>query len=165
MDGELEHIRRRLREEGDKNLRFFEALEEEDWERQIYTTGPKWRVREILAHFISAEREYQRYLEEVLKGGSGPSDDLDIDKFNEADVSTYEGFSKEHLLDVYQETRMDTIHFTSQMDDEDLSRAANHPWFGEKEVGWYLKLLYRHNTMHRMDIRKAIELGKAVPHN
>lgn len=165
MDGDLDHIRRRLKEEGEKTVAFFEALNPEDWEQQIYTTGSGWRVREILAHFISAERAYQRYLEEVLKGGSGPPEDLDIDQFNETDVSTYAGISNENLLDSYQETRLNTIHFTSEMDNDDLLKIAKHPWFNEKEIGWFLKLLYRHNTMHRMDIRKAIKLGKPVPHN
>lgn len=165
MDRDLEHIRRRLKEEGQKTVAFFEALDADEWELQIYTTGSGWRAREILAHFISAERAYQRYLGKVLKGGSGPPNDMDIDQFNESDVPTYKGISIGNLLDTYQETRLNTIHLTTQMEDDDLLRMANHPWFGEKEVGWYLKLLYRHNTMHCMDIRKAIKLGKAVPHN
>jgi hypothetical protein len=164
MDGDIDHIRRRLKDEGEKTAAFFEALAPEDWNRQIYATGSGWRVREVLAHFISAERASQRYLGEVLKGGLGPPDDLDIDQFNEADVSTFAGISVEDLLDTYQKTRLDTLHFTSQMDDDDLLRVANHPWFDDKEVGWYLKLLYRHNTMHRMDIRKSIKLGGPLAH-
>jgi hypothetical protein len=48
------------------------------------------------------------------------------------------------------------------LENADLTLVANHPWFEEKEVGWYLKLMYRHNTMHRMDIRKALSAGQPI---
>jgi hypothetical protein len=165
MESKLEHIRRRLINEGQKTSEFFEALAPQDRERQIYATGSGWRVKEILAHFISAERAYQRYLGEVLAGGFGPPDDLDIDQFNEADVSTFANIPFESLLDTYRQTRFDTVQFTYQMNEDDLQKVANHPWFDEKEIGWYLKLLYRHNTMHRMDIRKSIKLGTPLEHS
>ena len=52
----------------------------------------------------------------------------------------------------------------AKLKDDDLTRIANHPWFDDKEVGWYLKLMYRHNTMHRMDIRKSFKRGAPLPH-
>lgn len=165
MDGELNHIRRRLKDEGEKTVAFFKALSPQDWSRQIYSTGSGWQIKDILAHFISAEKAYQRYLLEVLEGGLGAPKDMDIDQFNESDVPTYAKMSKVDLLDNYQQTRQETIQFTHQMDEDDLSKVAIHPWFDKKEVGWYLKLLYRHNTMHRMDIRKAIKRGGPLAHN
>ena len=54
MSEELEHIRRRLSDEGEKTAAYFEALAAADWDQQIYQTGSEWRVREILAHFISS---------------------------------------------------------------------------------------------------------------
>ncbi len=163
MGDELAHIRKRLKDEGEKTAAFFEALSPEDWVRQIYTAGSGWRVGDILAHFISAERAYQVYLQDVLNGGTGAPENLDIDQFNEAEVATMSGTPAE-LLDTYRQVRQDTLNFTATLKDEDLSRPANHPWFDDKEVGWYLKLLYRHNAMHRMDIRKSIKSGAPSPH-
>ena len=57
---------------------------------------------------------------------------------------------------------IDTLKMTETLVDSDLTRIANHPWFDDKDVSWYLKLLYRHNTMHRMDIRKALRSGEPV---
>ncbi len=163
MGDELDHIRRRLEYEGEKTIAFFEALEPEDWERQVYATGTGWRIGDILAHFISAERAYQFYLQDVLRGGTGAPDSLDIDQFNEAEVAKMSGTPAE-LLESYRQVRQDTLKLTADLEDDDLSRVANHPWFDDKEVGWYLKLMYRHNTMHRMDIRKAIKHGRPLPH-
>ena len=163
MSDKLDHIRKRLKDEGEKTIDFFGALPAEDWDKQIYLTGSEWRVREVLAHFISAERAYQVYLQDVLQGGRGAPDSLDIDQFNEAEVSSMQGTPTE-LMDTYQQVRQDTLQFTAELEDADLTRTANHPWFEDKEVGWYLKLLYRHNTMHRMDIRKSLKRGEPLTH-
>lgn len=163
MDDEIVHIRKRLQDEGEKTLAFFTALEPEDWERQVYTTGSGWRVGDILAHFISAEKAYQYYLQDVLKGGSGAPDSMDIDQFNEAEVATMNE-PPEKLLEDYQRVRQDTILMTADLDDSNLSKIANHPWFDDREIGWYLKLIYRHNTMHRMDIRKSLKRDGPLPH-
>jgi hypothetical protein len=163
MGEKLDHIRKRLKAEGEKTIDFFEALPAEDWDKQIYLTGSEWRVREVLAHFISAERAYQVYLQDVLQGGKGAPDNLDIDQFNEAEVSSMQGTPTE-LMDTYKQVRQDTLQFTAGLEDADLTRTANHPWFEGKDVGWYLKLLYRHNTMHRMDIRKSLKRGEPLTH-
>jgi hypothetical protein len=158
MKTELEHIRQRLNDEGNKTVEYFKSLSPEEWECQIYQVGSEWRVREVLAHFISAERAYQKYLREVLEGGQGAPENMDIDEFNESEVPGIEG-SPAELIEKFKQVRIDTIYLTESLGDEDLDRVANHPWFEAKDVRWYLKLLYRHNTMHRMDIRKAIKLG------
>jgi hypothetical protein len=163
MGEELDHIRKRLQAEGEKTIGFFMAISAEEWEKQIYSTGSKWRVRNVLAHFISAERAYQLYLQDVLQGGRGAPDSLDIDQFNEAEVSNMQGTPAE-LMDTYQQVRQDTLLFTAELEESDLTRTANHPWFEDKDVGWYLKLLYRHNTMHRMDIRKSLKRGEPLVH-
>jgi hypothetical protein len=163
MGDELDHIRRRLKDEGEKTVAFFNALSPEDWERQVYTTGSGWRVGDILAHFISAEKAYQFYLQDVLKGGTGAPDSMDIDQFNEAEVATMNEPPAE-LLEAYQQVRLDTIRLTDDLDDDDLSKIANHPWFDDKEMRWYLKLIYRHNTMHRVDIRKSLKRSGPLPH-
>jgi hypothetical protein len=163
MDDELAHIQKRLKDEGEKTVAFFDALKPEEWERQVYTTGSGWRVGDILAHFISAEKAYQHYLEDVIKGGTGAPDSMDIDQFNEAEVATMKELPQELLQD-YQQVRQATILMTSELENDDLSKIANHPWFDEREIGWYLKLIYRHNTMHRMDIRKALKQSAPLPH-
>ena len=161
MNEELDHIRRRLSDEGEKTVAYFEALSPEDWEQQIYQTGSGWNVREVLAHFISAERAYQKYLGDVLQGGEGAPEDMDIDQFNESEVPAIQG-SPAELIETFNQVRINTINLTESLEDSDLTLVANHPWFEDKEVGWYLKLMYRHNTMHRMDIRKALRSGEPV---
>jgi uncharacterized damage-inducible protein DinB len=164
VENELDHIRRRLTVEGEKTLTFFKSLSTVDWDQRVYTTGSQWHVRQVLAHFISAERAYQKYLREVLDGGPGAPEDMDIDAFNEAEAPKLSKHTSEDLIAMMQVARQDTLRLAENLTEEDLRIQARHPWFGEKEISWYLKLLYRHNTMHLQDVRKALEMGKAVPH-
>ena len=113
MSEELAHIRRRLSDEGQKTAAYFEALSAADWDQQIYQTGSEWRVREILAHFISAERTYQKYLGEVLGGGAGAPESMDIDEFNESEVPAIQGTPAE-LIELYKQVRIDTLDLTKK---------------------------------------------------
>ncbi len=81
-DSQLEHIARRLEEEGQKALEFFAGLKEADWKQQVYSTGSRCTVRHILAHFVSAERGFLWLVRDVLGGGPGATRDTDIDAFN-----------------------------------------------------------------------------------
>ena len=163
MAEELDHLRKRLSAEGDKTIAFFESLPEDDWNHKVYRAGSGWRIREVLAHFISAERAYQRYLQEVLAGGSGAPKDFDIDEFNETDVAAMENIPPSQMLEAYSSTREYTLELTSSLKESDLHIKAKHPWFEEKEVGWFLKLIYRHNMMHIQDVRKSLRIGESIP--
>ena len=61
-------IQKRLREEGDKLLAVFEGLTPEQWQTVIYTDGMLWTIKDVLAHQISAEGEFQYYGRDVLNG-------------------------------------------------------------------------------------------------
>jgi hypothetical protein len=161
----LIHIRRRLIEEGEKTLTFFEALDPPGWEQQVYTTGSSWRVRQVLAHFVSAERAYQAYLRDVLAGGPGAPSDLDIDRFNEAETPPLSRRPVAELIADLRRARSETVHMTEGMDEGDRARQAFHPWFGEKDVAFFLKLLYRHHTMHLYEVRRALESRQPNPHS
>jgi uncharacterized damage-inducible protein DinB len=164
LDEDLAHIQKRLAKEGEKIFAFFESLSQSDWDQQVYTTGSCWQVRQVLAHFISAERAYQHAIQDVIKGGRGTSENLDINRFNETETPLLSQQPLPYLLATLRKTRLETLQITRTLDESDLRRSAGHPWFGEKEVGWYLKLLYRHQSMHLYDVRKALETRTPVPH-
>jgi hypothetical protein len=161
---ELDHIRIRLAAEGERVAAFFDTLADKDWDQPVYTTGSAWKVRQVLAHFISAERAYQGYIRDVLQGGEGAPRDLDIDAFNDAETPALSDAPVSALIADFRQARADTIQLTHTLGEEDLARLGFHPWFGEKELGWYLKLLYRHNSLHVQDVRKALETHKTIPH-
>lgn len=164
MRDEVEHLARRLAQDGEKTLQFLRELPAEAWRAQVYTTGSAWAVREVLAHFVSAERWLKVLVEDVVNGGEGAPRDLDIDEFNEAQVPTLDAKGPDELLHDFEQARSASVELASSLAASDLSKIGYHPWFGEVEIRDMLKLVYRHNMIHLRDIRKALRNGEPVVH-
>jgi hypothetical protein len=159
----LGRIRTRMKEEGDKTAAYFDSLAHSDWDQQVYTTGSGWRVRQLLAHFISAERAFEHFIRDVLAGGSGAPRDFDIDDFNETEVPELQA-SPPELIAAFRQTRLQTIKLLDDVTSADLRLQGYHPWFGDSQLEDMLKLIYRHNIIHLRDIRRALKTGQPVPH-
>ncbi|HEX9797934.1 MAG TPA: DinB family protein [Anaerolineales bacterium] len=161
---EIDHLVKRLQQDGEKTLAYFAGLGPDDWRAQVYTTGSGWRVHDILAHFVSAERSFFLLVENVAGGGDGAPRDLDINEFNEAEVPKLEAISPDELQAAYREARQASGRLAAGLDPADLDRVGYHPWFGQVTVRHMLKLVYRHNMIHLRDVRKALAQGAPVPH-
>jgi hypothetical protein len=146
MTTRQEIILKRLHEEGLKTAAYFRTLSDGDFNQQVYSTGPLWRVRDLLAHFVSAPEDFV------------------IDEFNATQVGSFKNASTEELLRLFESARAQTIDVVRGMDDNDFDRIGRHPWFGKVALEQMLKLIYRHNMIHERDIRKALETGQPVAH-
>ncbi len=156
MNEALEHIHRRLLEEGERVVAFFESLSRDQLESVIYPDGPRWNTRQVLCHLVATENAYQHHLEKLLTSGDQLLFDKDIDEFNQAEVRKLDGIPVQELLESFRQARQRTLHLVETMHDRDLSLTAVHPWFGEQQIGWLLKLIYRHNAMHLQDVRRHL---------
>jgi len=146
----------RLEHEGQQVLLYLSQLNEHDWMLQIYTKDMVWTAHQFLAHFISVERAFQWLIDDIVSGGSGPPADFDLDRFNQEQVRSLQGHSRQDLLSIYQAERATTLSQVSQYDSIDLLKEGHHPWFGQLSVEALLKLLYRHSKLHIRDIRRAL---------
>lgn len=157
-------VLKRLHEEGQKTAQYFRTLTPEQFQQQVYTTGPLWRVRDLLAHFVSAERIFEFYGRDILSGGPGAPEDFVIDEYNATQVGGLRDISTDELIAQFVQARTKTVELVRGMTEPDLQRIGRHPWFGNVPLGNMIKLIYRHNMLHERDIRKALETGQAVPH-
>jgi uncharacterized protein (TIGR03083 family) len=164
VEKRFNRFRKRLQTDGEKTIAFFDALQSQDLGAQVYTTGSQWKVHQILAHLISAERMFHQFIHEVLNGGEGAPADFDIDRFNEADVPTLAKLTKDELVSLFQEARATSIALADNTPDEKLSLTGRHPLFGQITLGDALMLICRHNLSHKRDVLQAIESNQPVPH-
>lgn len=153
---EATHISRRLLEEGRRTVLFFVSLAPESWDQRVYPSASGWRVRDVLAHFVSAEAAYLKFLRAALVGGPGLPKDFDIDAFNASEVPTFSERPTGELLDSYRAIREQTAALAASLTSADLERDGYHPWFGAMKIAWYLRLCYNHNSMHLRDVRRAL---------
>ena len=164
MPGRQELILKRLQEEGQKTAAYFRMLGEKDHTQQVYITGPEWRVRDILAHFVSAERTFAFYGRDILAGGPGAPEDFVIDEFNATQVAGLKEAPPADLIRQFEAARTEVLAMVRGMTDADFDRIGRHPWFGRVPLEQMLKLIYRHNMLHERDTRKALETGQPMPH-
>src|SRR3990172_4604070 len=108
---ELEHLRQRLGDEGDKTADFFAGLAPSAWEAPVYSTGPGWHVRQVLAHFVSAERSYLHYMR---------------DTFNGDQVEALSGLTPPQLIEAFRDIRRGTCDFVTTLQPLDLERIGYH---------------------------------------
>lgn len=163
-DKDIQRFSRRLADDGQKTRGYFQGLKPADWHQPVYTTGSGWTVREVLAHFVSAEQAFQSLLEDVTQGGPGAPRDMDVVAFNESDVPRFSSQSPQTLLDAFALARTATVELTRRLSPPDLARRGYHPFFGDSNMESMLKLIYRHNMIHMRDVRKALRTGKPVAH-
>jgi hypothetical protein len=163
MPNRQELILKRLQDEGQKTAAYFRTLGEPDFAQVVYTTGPQWRARDVLAHFVSAEQTLLLYARQVLAGGSGAPDDFVIDDFNAIEVAGLRAARVEVLIEQFEAARADTASMVAGMADADFDRVGRHPWFGRVPMEQMLKLVYRHNMLHERDVRRALETGQPLP--
>ena len=150
------HLSERMLSEGYKTLEFFRHLTPEQWGVTIYTEGSEWVVRDVLAHFVSAESGMTRLVESILAGGAGTPDDFDLNAYNERKVAGLKGVSAEDLLVQFAALREKSAALVRGLSSEDLAKTGRHPWLGVAALTDILKMMYRHNQIHQRDIRRSI---------
>jgi hypothetical protein len=123
---------------------------------RVYTDGDSWTVHQILAHFVAAESGITRLIVHILDGGEGVPEDFDLDEYNERKVKEHDNLTPDELLAKFMELRESTIEMITKMSEDNLSQIGRHPWLGRTTVGEIVKLMYRHNQIHRREIRKTL---------
>jgi hypothetical protein len=146
----------RLMDKGESALEFFRGLSEADWEQRIYVEGSQWTVRQVLCHFVSAEDGFLRLARNILDGGEGASEGMDVDEFNESQVAAMAGRTPADLLPEFERLRAETVELVRGMGEADFDREGRHPFFGHSPLEKLLKLIYRHNMMHLRDLRRVL---------
>ena len=159
MHERCDHLVRRLEDACQSTLEFFKNLKPADWEKQVYTEGAAWSIRQVLAHFVMAEDGMARLVAGVFAGGEGVSEDFDLNSYNEYKAKQIEDDSPETLLKKFSAARQITIDMVAGCNDADLDKEGRHPWLGIAAVEEIIKLMYRHNKIHQREIRAAINVG------
>ncbi len=153
-----EHLTKRLLEEGEKILAFFQALSPDRWDQQVYTEGSHWTVRQVLAHFVAAEYSLARLVANIQAGGAGAPQDFNIDAYNERKVAELGETSPQVLMERFSRQRRQTADQVARIPPEDLSRTGRHPFLGVIPLEEIVKLIYRHNGIHVREVRKVIKV-------
>lgn len=159
MAESIEFLVGRLRSEGDKALEFWNNLKPTQWEVEIYSDGEVWTIRNLLVHFVTAEKGFLNIFSDIINGGSGVREDFDIDRYNSSQQKKNIDFSTAELIDEFRVVREEMIYFVMGLTDADLLKVGRHPFLGQVALLEMVKLIYRHNQLHLRDVRKLLEIN------
>jgi hypothetical protein len=148
-----------LEKHREATLALFKSLEAEQWQTVVYGDGDQpWTVREMLAHLASSELSMLKLFENIAEGGSGASEDFDIDRFNASRIRRTLDQTPADLITQFEKQRADTIAFVSALPDESLDLQGRHGVFGMGPMERWIKVVYEHTSDHEAHIRAALGL-------
>lgn len=147
----------RLKKEGEKVVASFFALNDEQWNTDVYTEGDTWTIRNVLAHFVTSERGLLKLFEQIRQGGLGATEDFSIDHYNARQQQKTKDLSPQELLDQFIEVRASAVEWVSGLSTDDLAIEGRHPFLGQVPLVEMIKMLYLHNQIHFRDLRKLVE--------
>jgi hypothetical protein len=154
---EVTELAEKLKSEGEKMASIFNGLHDEQWSQEVYTEGTTWKIRNVLAHFVTSERGLVKLFEQIRLGGTGSPDDFSIDRYNAAMQERTKDLPPLELLDQYRQVRANTVEWISGLKESDLDSTGRHPFMGQTELREMIKMLYIHNLTHYRDMKKALK--------
>jgi hypothetical protein len=138
-----------------KTLDFFRSLNPEDWQKPLYHE-PLWQVRNLLVHFISAEKQLLVLAQDISEGDPGSPIDFDVNQFNADEQRRFEEKSLPDLLETLDQARDQTILWVRSLNDNQLDKVGRHPVLGEVSVETIIESIYGHQLMHMRDLLKQM---------
>jgi hypothetical protein len=149
----------RLKTEGDKTASFFASLTADQWKSEVYTEGETWTIRNVLAHYVTAEKGFVSIFTSIREGGAGVSDDFDIDRYNASQQKNTRELTPSELLEQFKAIRAQMTAFVASLTEADLAKHGRHPFLGQTTLAEMIKMVYRHNQIHYRDLRKVVGEG------
>jgi len=154
---ELSELADKLRSEGEKFFALFAGLADDQWQKEVYTEGETWTIRNVLAHFVTSERGLVKLFERIRTTGEGAADDFSIDRYNAAQQIRAKDLSPQELLEQYKAVRSDSVAWTLSLEEAELEKEGRHPFLGMTTLREMIKMLYLHNQIHYRDMRKSLK--------
>jgi uncharacterized damage-inducible protein DinB len=146
----------KLKQEGERIVKYFESLRDEQWSIEIYTEDTVWTIRNILAHLMTSERAFVKLFESIRQGGVGVTDDFVIDRYNARQQEKTKEFGTQELLQRFKSIREEMVVWVLHIGDSDLEKTGRHPFLGQTTLREMIKMVYLHNQIHYRDIKKAL---------
>lgn len=146
----------KLQAEGERTVRFFRDLSDEQWQLPVFHDGAHWNVRGVLEHLIVSEAQLQQLFEAIVRTGMGAPEGMNVDALNLERTGSLFPLTRDGILNCYTSTRNATVEFTQKLSDEQLAMRARHPAIGVSALEDQLKLIYLHHQMHLRDVKKAL---------
>jgi hypothetical protein len=156
MSNRIDRLVARLGKGASKTEEAFGNLSDEQWQMILYQDPPTWTVRDLAAHFLSAEEGLLRIARDVAAGGPGAPKGFDYDEYNDAEQARLAGIAPAELLSDLAAARRATISWVAQLDEGALGQTGHHPALGEVTLEDLINAIHGHQLMHIRDLQALL---------
>jgi len=127
-----------------------------EWDQVVYDEPSPWSPRNLLAHFLSSERELLRLCQDVAAGGLGAPEGFDYNGFNTEQQTHYQDVLPEQLLEQLEAARGQTLSWLHTVEEGQLDRVGQHPALGQVSLETMVLAIYGHQLMHMRDLQSKL---------
>lgn len=131
-------------------------LEGVDLEMRVYT-DTDWRIRDILGHITTWDREVTKSLRAFLAGTEYVIPDLDEDEFNQKSVLEQRALSTQQIQVEWEQARDDFEEAVRELPYDQFHGDMLYPWGDERgSIAQLIEYMIEHDDEHRDEIVRAI---------
>jgi len=152
----VEALVARLEKGGRKSHQILSRLSPEEWDTIVYAEPYGWTMRDLLAHFVSAEERLLALAQNVAAGGPGAPEGFDIDAFNAEEHRRLAAQPPLNLLAALGEARQRTLDWVSTLHEAQLDRMGRHPALGLISLEAMITAIYGHQLLHMRDLQARL---------
>ena len=148
----IQELKNKLERNKVRVLAAFVNLPDDGWDKRVYANSAPWTLRDLLAHFVSAERMLLKLSKDVAAGGKGAPEGFDYDAFNRKEQEAYRSHAPADLLQMFIQSRGSTLEWINGLSEEQLDRKGLHPALGEVTLEDLLAAVHGHILLHLREI-------------
>lgn len=134
-------------------------LENVDPEMRVYT-DPEWRIRDILGHIATWDRQVAKSLRAFIAETEYfiPGIEEDESDYNEQAVLEQRTFSTQQIFVEWEQARDDLRETIREIPSDQFPGELLYPWGGERgSIAKLIDYMIHHENEHRDEIERAIK--------
>jgi hypothetical protein len=152
----ISDLQRRLERNKLRVLGVFGKFQPPDWDKSVYEKPAVWTARDLLAHFVSAEKELLVLAQNLAAGGKGAPEGFDYNGFNRTEQEKYRSTKPEELIGMFAESRDKTTAWAAGLTDGQLDNKGRHPAMGEVTLEAVLEAVCGHVLLHLRELNHSV---------
>ncbi len=130
-------------------------LERIDIETIIYSEGD-WRIRDILGHVATWDRECVKSIRAFMEGSEYFIPDHDEDEFNRKDIEKHRKLSDADLITEWEQAREEFKAAVNEIPTEKFDGDFRFPWGDPGSIANLIDEMVEHEVEHTEEIGKAV---------
>lgn len=136
-----------------------ESLEGVDLELAVYTDSG-WRIRDILGHIATWDRQVAKSLRAYRDGKDYALPNHDEDAFNAQDISEQQELKTQQVFDEWEKAREEFKNAVEEIPFDRFPGDVLYPWGDERgTIAFLVETMTEHDTEHQDEFVKAIQLS------